>query len=97
MELLVKHGADVNSRDAEGFTPLHVAAIHGKIQIVKKLLDLGADDNLTTLDGKDAADLAELNEETEIEEYLKANDRRGGRMVSALEKAVERKQVEIDS
>ena len=97
MELLVKHGADVNSRDAEGFTPLHIAAIHGKMQIVKKLLDLGADDNLTTLDGKDAADLAELNEETEIEEYLKSNDRRGGRMLSALEKTVERKQVEVDS
>ncbi len=65
--LVVKHGADVNARDAEGFTPLHMAAIHGKMKVVKRLLELGADDNLTTLDGRDAADLAELNEETEIE------------------------------
>lgn len=97
MELLVKHGADVNSRDAEGFTLLHVAAIRGKMQIVKMLLELGADDNLTTVDGKDAADLAELNEETKIEEYLKSNDRRSARMVSALQETVEKKKVEEDS
>ena len=72
MELLVKHGADVNSRDAEGFTPLHVAAIHGDMQVVKKLVELRADVHLTTQDGKDAADLAELNEEKEIEEYLES-------------------------
>ena len=75
MELLVKHGADVNSRDAEGFTPLHVAAIHGDMQVVKKLVELKTDVHLTTLDGKDAADLAQLNEEKEIEEYLESKRR----------------------
>ena len=72
IELLVKHGADVNVLDADGFSPLHLAAIHGNMQVVKTLVDLRADVNLTTADGKDAADYADLNEETEIEEYLKS-------------------------
>lgn len=83
VELLVEHGADINCRDAEGFTPLHIAAILGKMQVVKKLVELGAEDDVTTLDGKDAAYLAELNEETEIEEFLKSNERPSRVMVGA--------------
>ena len=72
MDLLVKSGADVNAQDAEGFTPLHMAAIHGNLKIVKKLVDLEADVNIITTDGKNAAELAHLNEELEIEEYLES-------------------------
>ena len=71
IDLLVKSGANVNAHDAEGFTPLHMAAIHGNLKIVKKLVDLEADVNIVTTDGKNAAELAHLNEELEIEEYLK--------------------------
>ena len=71
IDLLVKSGANVNAQDAEGFTPLHMAAIHGNLKIVKKLVDLDADVNIITTDGKNAAELAHLNEELEIEEYLK--------------------------
>ena len=70
IDLLVKSGAIVNAQDAEGFTPLHMAAIHGNLKIVKKLVDLDADVNIITTDGKNAAELAHLNEELEIEEYL---------------------------
>ena len=70
IDLLVKSGANVNAQDAEGFTPLHMAAIHGNLKIVKKLVDLDADVNIVTTDGKNAAELAHLNEELEIEEYL---------------------------
>ena len=72
IDLLVKSGANVNARDAEGFTPLHMAAIHGNLKIVKKLVDLEADVNIITTDGKNAAELAHLNEELEIEEYLES-------------------------
>ena len=72
IDLLVKSGANVNAQDAEGFTPLHMAAIHGNLKIVKKLVDLEADVNIVTTDGKNAAELAHLNEELEIEEYLKS-------------------------
>ena len=70
IDFLVKTGANVNAQDAEGFTPLHMAAIHGNLKIVKKLVDLEADVNIITTDGKNAAELAHLNEELEIEEYL---------------------------
>ena len=72
IDLLVKSGANVNAQDAEGFTPLHMAAIHGNLKIVKKLVDLEADVNIATTDGKNAAELAHLNEELEIEEYLES-------------------------
>jgi len=69
IELLVNYGAwDVNARDAEGFTPLHIAAIHGNMQVVKKLVDLKADVNQAVA----VVDMAHLNEETEVEEYLKS-------------------------
>ena len=72
IDLLVKSGANVNAQDAEGFTPLHMAAIHGNLKIVKKLVDLEADVNIATTDGKNAAELAHLNKELEIEEYLES-------------------------
>ena len=72
IDLLVKSGANVNAQDAEGFTPLHMATIHGNLKIVKKLVDLDADVNIVTTDGKNAAELAHLNEELEIEEYLES-------------------------
>ncbi|PFX22728.1 Ankyrin-1 [Stylophora pistillata] len=71
VELLVKHNADINGCDGDGFTPLHLAATHGNVQVVKKLVELNADVTLK-VDGKDAADLARMNEETEIEEFLKS-------------------------
>ena len=72
IDLLVKSGANVNAQDAEGFTPLHMAAIYGKLKVVKKLVDLKADVHIITADGKDAAELARLNEELEIEKYLES-------------------------
>ena len=59
---------DLNSRDDESFTPLHIAAIHGNMQAVKMLVDLGADINQAI----PVADVARINEEFEIEEYLKS-------------------------
>ena len=38
--------ADLNARDGEGYTPLHLAAMYGSIQVVKKLVELNADVNL---------------------------------------------------
>ena len=72
MDLLVEHGADINALDADGFTPLQLAAIRGNMKVVKRLDELKADVNLTTADGKDAVDYAKMNEEVQIEEFLKS-------------------------
>ena len=36
-------GVDVMSRNADGFTPLHSASMHGANEIIQALLDAGAD------------------------------------------------------
>ena len=49
IELLLRHGADINEQDDHGLTPLHYAAIHctdNDIEIVKILFKHGADPNV---------------------------------------------------
>lgn len=69
IDLLVKNGAwYVNAHDAHGFTPLHEAVVNGNMQAVQKLVDLEADVN----QAEAIVDMAHMNEEIEIEEYLKS-------------------------
>ena len=44
-DLLLKAGADLNARDDAGFTPLQDAALAGKVDAVRMLLEHGADIN----------------------------------------------------
>jgi uncharacterized protein len=57
--LLLDAGADVNGRGEGGFTALHSAAQNGDEELVRLLLDRGADANLSTVEGKCPADLAQ--------------------------------------
>ena len=43
MQILIKHGADVNAQNETNLTPLHRASLLGNIQIVQLLIDHGAD------------------------------------------------------
>lgn len=43
VELLIKHGAELEARNAMGVTPLGFAAFHGQIRTARKLLSLGVD------------------------------------------------------
>ncbi|VDQ11230.1 unnamed protein product [Trichobilharzia regenti] len=42
---LVKHGANVNNRTEDGWTPLHSAAFWNQLASVQLLLEAGADQN----------------------------------------------------
>ena len=48
---LIKEGVDVNSKDEDGWTPLHLAAYSGKKDVAKLLLDKGAEVTATITDG----------------------------------------------
>ena len=55
MEVLLKHGADINAKAGQDWTPLHVAAWCGRGDAVALLLDHGADTNALTDKGRTAA------------------------------------------
>lgn len=55
IEILLKYGADVNSKSDSGDTPLHIAAQDGHTKIVEILLKSGADVN--SLDSRDQTPL----------------------------------------
>ncbi len=48
---LLKAGADVDAKDADGVTPLHEAVRRGHADIVRALVDAGADANVTPING----------------------------------------------
>ncbi|CAL9696648.1 unnamed protein product [Knipowitschia caucasica] len=66
INLLVSHGANVNSQDVNGFSALCYAAQYGREESVLKLLQLGAEKNLKTKIGRTATDLATQFKHTQI-------------------------------
>ena len=46
--LLTIKGLNINAVDTTGYTPLHLAAFHGKLNCVKLLVESGADLNSTS-------------------------------------------------
>ncbi|KAK2795091.1 hypothetical protein FQN50_009789 [Emmonsiellopsis sp. PD_5] len=48
---LIRAKADVNGQDDHGAKPLHIAARHGSIEMVRLLIDAGADSSLRTKNG----------------------------------------------
>ena len=67
-ELLIAKGADVNMKDVEGVTPLHLAADRGHTEVVELLITKGAEVNAQSDGGNTpldwAVDSAHSDEET---------------------------------
>ncbi|MDC4224217.1 MAG: ankyrin repeat domain-containing protein [Candidatus Manganitrophus sp.] len=70
-EMLVAHGADVNVRQAAGWTPLHQAAMHGQLKLAKLLLDHGADANAKAENGKTPLALATTGKHATVAALLR--------------------------
>ena len=58
VKFCLDHGANVNAKDAKGYTALHGAAFRGDNDTATYLLSAGADIHATTKDGDTVADLA---------------------------------------
>lgn len=68
---VLAEGAEVNSRDDSGKTPLHAAARQGHQEVVTLLIANGADVNAKTEKGETAISLANKKGHTEIVELLR--------------------------
>ena len=57
-QVLIDAGADINTAQLQGYTPLHYAAVNGLETIARRLLERGADRSVRDKTGKTASDLA---------------------------------------
>lgn len=73
VELLLKHGADINLQDIEGNTPLMLAALRGSQAIVRLLLTHNAEIKVYDKHGNGALQILVINGEKDILRML-AND-----------------------
>ena len=69
--LLLAAGAEVDARQAGGFTPLHEAAQNGDPEMVELFLSAGADPGLQNDEGRTAADLAEAAAHPDVARRLR--------------------------
>jgi palmitoyltransferase len=58
VELLLKHGADPNTKDDAGLSPLHWAVVRGNRMIIRKLIEKGADLGSKDGEGRTPRDMA---------------------------------------
>ena len=70
VEKSLANGIDVNSTDDEGYSALQAAAENGYLDVVKLLVENGA--NVHYKGESTALQLAEMAEQVEIIEYLKS-------------------------
>jgi len=70
IELLLERGASVDGEEEEGDTAVMYAAARGDVDMVKRLMDAGADIKLTNREGQDALDFAFHAANQEVIDFL---------------------------
>lgn len=72
VEIFTRHltTAQLNFKNTNGDTPLHIAALRGHMDCVKALLSKGADPCIANSNGKTAAQEAEKNQHYQLVEYI---------------------------
>ncbi|KAJ4943014.1 hypothetical protein JOQ06_005523 [Pogonophryne albipinna] len=77
VEKLVQCGSDVNLCEERGNLPLHLAAMEGKLEVIRLLIGLTADPRARNAEGYNAGELAHKQNHMEaakyIEDYLSSN------------------------
>jgi hypothetical protein len=66
--------SDVNLQDFNGNTAMHNAGMKGHFDIVKVLLSVFADTNITDDNGDTPADICDLNDNPDLADYIEDNN-----------------------
>ena len=66
MNYLCSLNLELNNKDSEGLTPLHLSVISGNSRVVRKLLLRGSDRETIDNNNKKPIDIAKENEYTNI-------------------------------
>ena len=70
--LMVESGAQLDTdRQGDGWTPLHLAAMFNKLEVVLKLLDMGADPKIRATNGDMPEDVAKTFKNHRLADVLK--------------------------
>lgn len=78
LKALLDDGADVNTRDEQGWTPINYAAGKGDAEAVRLLLEHGADPTLTGRDNRTPLMIAKAANRKEVAEILTAAEKERG-------------------
>lgn len=71
IEILMKHKAKVNAKDANGLTPLHYTVSLSRYACAEMLINKGADMNATGRDGRTPLDLAKTTRDKRMIELFR--------------------------
>ncbi|XP_059059611.1 ankyrin repeat and LEM domain-containing protein 1-like [Achroia grisella] len=69
-EIILRHGGDPNLCNDDGITPVHIAAIWGRVDNLKLLIGCGGDPSRRDFDGHSAFDYAAREEQWDVYDYL---------------------------
>ena len=72
VRLLLKYKSEVNTKDASGWTPLHVASAHNDVELVRLLVSRGARLNATDHQGHSPLKWARETGSRDVFAYLKS-------------------------
>ena len=72
VRILLDAGADVDARQAGGYTALMEAALQGNAEMVRALLDAGADPTLSDEEGRNSIEFARAEGHSDVAELLDA-------------------------
>ena len=70
MQLLVDNGVEIDEKDKSGATPLHIACLYARLDVVQFLLSNGADFDSKTPAGLTPLDVACVENHPEIVWFL---------------------------
>jgi hypothetical protein len=88
VEAYIEQGGDVDAKDLQNRTLLHWACAEGKTQVVKLLVEKGADVNAITARGDTPLDLARIRKQHEIVDFLTNRTRGGGKFSEKKKKNI---------